>query len=115
VLTVDENMDANNSRSASVTVAGQVARFSQANGCTFRVDTTNANVGSDGGTLSLALTTRDGCAWKVTVSESWIRPLATSGSGSDQVRFEVSPNTGGERHATITIATQRIAVTQSAR
>ena len=32
VLTVDENMDANNSRSASVTVAGQVARFSQANG-----------------------------------------------------------------------------------
>jgi hypothetical protein len=115
LLVVEENLAIDNSRSANLTFGSQVIHFSQANGCTYRIDQTTADVGPDGNTFGISLSTRDGCTWKTSTTEKWVRAVPTSGEGSDLIHVEVDANTGGDRHATMTIAGQRVVVTQRGR
>lgn len=115
VMTVDENPDAGNTRSANVTIGGQVLHVSQANACTYTLDVTSADFNSDASRMGVRLTTRDGCAWTATVTESWVRLNPARGSGSELIDVEVTSNPGGVRHATATIAGKRLPISQQSR
>jgi hypothetical protein len=114
-LVVEQNTSVTNSRSASLTIAGQVLRFSQATACAYKLDETTINLSFDAGTLAIQVTAPDGCAWTASATETWLNVLQRSGSGSDTVRIDVALNTGGERHATVTIGGQRVTVNQAGR
>ncbi len=115
MLRVDENTDVTNSRSATVTVAGQSVRFSQAIGCSFTVDRTLANVPFGGTRVVVELTTRDGCSWRATTSEAWLTVTPTSGTRSEAVTIEALPNPSGSRSGFATIAGRRVQINQEAR
>jgi hypothetical protein len=115
VLTVEENTTVANSRSANLTIGGQVLHFSQANACTYSLDQTAADVIADGSRIGIRVTTRDGCAWAARGSESWLSVEPRSGSGTDIVDIEIAQNTGGVRNATVTIADKRVQITQQGR
>lgn len=116
VLVVEENLDVTNSRSANVTVGGQVLHISQGIGCSYTLDTTTLNFSPDESRAGVMVGTRDGCAWTATATDSsWVRVSPARGSGNDLVTIEVTANFGGERHATATIAGKRVAITQQGR
>ncbi len=115
VLTVEDNPDAGNSRSANLTIAGQVLHFSQANGCTFTINRTAADVVSDSSRVEIVLTTLAACPWTTSSSETWLRVQPARGTGSETVIIEVSANSGDTRHAFATIAGRRVQITQSGR
>lgn len=115
MLRVAANTSVTNTRSANVSLGSEVVHFSQATACTYTVNVTTSEVGFDGGTVGIALTTLDGCNWTATSTETWLKPQYSSGSGSDIVRYDVAPNSGGARHATATIGGQRITFNQAGR
>ncbi len=74
-------------------------------------------VGSSGGEFSTALTVGGGCSWRLVADGGWIVPLgASSGEGSQSVRYRVVPNTGIARRAFLALTsasdTARLMVTQ---
>lgn len=115
VLTVDENVDVADSRAATLTIAGQVFRFSQANGCIYTFDRTSAIVSSGETSAEIRLTTRERCNWTSRTSETWLSVDPSSGSGSAVLRIVAAQNTGGVRTAFATIANVRVQITQEAR
>lgn len=104
------------SRTLTVTVNTQAFRITQ-NGvvCSYTLDPTSLDESHNGGTARIVLTTREGCPWTVTASEGWIRVLTPSGTGSATVAVELAPNSSDVRHAFLTIAGQRVNVTQRSR
>jgi hypothetical protein len=60
----------------------------------------------------LRVNTTAGCAWSATTTDSWIALTPRSGTGSDYVYLDISPNPGDARQGTVTIAGQRVNVTQ---
>jgi hypothetical protein len=115
IVSVDDNPSVRDTRSGNLLIGGQTIRFSQAVGCTYTLDRTSFEAASDAANARIQLTTREGCPWTATASESWVRPVPSSGSGSMLVELQLSANTGDVRHATATIAGQRVAITQAGR
>jgi hypothetical protein len=114
-LNVNENT-AFFTRTLTVIVNGQSFQATQASvTCSNTLDRTSLDESSGGGSASVKLTTMDGCGWTATASESWIRVVTPSGTGSATIYFELAPNTGDVRHAFVTIAGQRVDVTQRRR
>ncbi len=114
-LVVEQNTSVTNSRSANLTIGGQVLHFSQATACSYKLDETTVNLSFDAGTLGIQVTAPDGCAWTASATETWLSIRQRSGSGTDTVRIDVAMNTGGDRHATVTIGGQRVTVNQAGR
>jgi hypothetical protein len=83
--------------------------------CPYIVDPTNIEEGNDEGGAEINLTTFAGCPWTATPSESWIEVRPASGAGPGNIRLEVTRNTGSARHAFVTVAGQRVNVTQRGR
>jgi hypothetical protein len=115
MLIVAENTDFNNTRSANLTVGGQILHLSQANGCIYVVDPGSADFSADSNRMGFRVSARDGCTWTASATESWIRITPSKGTGNDLIDVEVTTNTGGSRHATATIAGKRIAISQQGR
>jgi hypothetical protein len=114
-LTVNEN-GTFFGRSFVVTINGQNFTVSQAQTtCSFSLDRNTLDVSADGETQMIQVTTSEGCGWTASASESWIRVVTTSGTGTSRVYFEIAPNTGDVRHAYVTIAGLRVDVTQRRR
>jgi len=113
-LVVTENT-VNDARTATVTIDGQALRVVQSGGCSYTLDPTSLDINNDGGPASVAVSTTDACSWTATASESWIRLLNTSGTGSGRVSLEAAANSGAERHAYVTIGGQRVNITQQGR
>ncbi len=70
----------------------------------------------DGGWHAVVLTVhvRQPCPWAVTVSERWLRPLRSSGTGSATVVVFVAPNAGGtSRTAQLRLNGQAFPITQA--
>ena len=81
--------------------------------CVYRASPSSLPDASNGGeTAPITLTITDGCAWTATASESWIRPVPASGTGSGTIILEIAPYGGDSRSAFVTIGTLRINVTQ---
>jgi hypothetical protein len=115
VLTVarNENHDA---RTATVTVNGQSSRVIQnAYRCPFTLNPTSLDLNYNTNNASIVLTTTPGCPWTATASESWIRAVPSSGTGSATIALEIATNPGDVRNAFLTIAGQRVNVTQQRR
>jgi hypothetical protein len=115
MLTVSQNVDVGDSRSANVRIAGQSSHLSQATACVYAIDRTALDVDWDGENMLLAITTKAGCPWTTRASESWLRVVPASGSGSGEVRIEIAANLGGVRHAFATVAGLRVQIAQQGR
>ena len=115
ILVVAQN-ETRDARTITVTVNGQATRVVQNGvGCFYSVTPSTLDVNADTTNASVTLTATAGCTWTASSSESWIRVLPVSGSGSSAIALDISANSGDVRHAFLTIAGQRVNVTQRGR
>lgn len=115
-LIVAENTN-RDPRTVTVTVNGATASVVQnPPGCSYTLSPTTLDVNASSESASVGLTATAGCPWTATSSESWITPRTASGTGSATVVFDIMPNPGLDpRRAFLTIANQRVTVTQQGR
>ena len=93
----------NYSRVASVTVV---------NSCSYTLNGTSANHGSEAAAGSFAVPTTGGCGWSAVPNQSWLY-ATSSGSGNGTVSYTVDANTSDStRTGTITVGGQSFTVTQ---
>ncbi|WP_320178476.1 BACON domain-containing protein [Roseovarius pacificus] len=102
-------------RSGSITAGGQTHTVTQDDGCTFGVTPGSRNVGASGGSgFTVDVTTNASCPWTAISNDSWITVTAgASITGTGQVTYSVSANTGPQRTGTVTIAGQTHTVVQA--
>jgi hypothetical protein len=112
VLRMTENVRTD-SRSLIIAINGQSFRTIQDGvPCVYALDSAGVAIGEDAARVSVVVTTHRDCRWTASSSESWIVVATPSGTGPGTVNLDVSRNTGDTRQAFVTIANQRIAVTQ---
>ena len=107
------------SRTATLTIAGQQVNVSQAAApppCTFTVSPGPLNLPAAGGAQPVTVTASAGsCAWSSSGVPSWITLAPSSGSGNATVTVTAQRNTATQsRTATLTIAGRTVSVTQAA-
>jgi hypothetical protein len=101
-------------RQADIALNNATARVTQAGApCRIEITPRRQTVPAQGGSGTVTVATLSGCTWTVTSSASWLTASA-GGTGPGTVTFAASPNGGGARSATLTIADQTFVVTQSA-
>lgn len=107
------------SRSGTLTVAGSNITITQAGAtpCSYTVAPFNTAFTAAGGTVTIAVTTTNGCTWRATENVSWLSfNPSTTVSGSGSVTLTVSPrNNRNSRSATVTIAGRQFTITQQGR
>ncbi len=119
-VTVSVGANTGNSRSGSVTIAGQTVNVTQDSGlqpCAFSVSPPSTNVAGGGGSASFTVTVTQGspCSWNATSNSSFLTLSGTtSGTGGGTVTVHAATNTGAGRSGTVTIAGQTVTVTQDA-
>jgi hypothetical protein len=99
-------------RSGSFFVQGQEFRITQAGGCTYALQATQAS-GAAGGSFSTPMNTGPGCPWTATSNAPWITLTSGSGAGPGPVSYTVGANTGPARQGTITAQGQTLTVSQA--
>lgn len=85
--------------------------------CRFSVagDASNLTVGAAGVTLPVSVATTAGCVWGVETQADFITIADLGGgSGNGTVRLAVTPNAGGQRSGTVSIARVTLTITQTA-
>ena len=107
------------SRSATITVGGQVFTLNQAGvACTFAINPTSLNVGSAAATGQFTVMTQPGCAWTATSAAAWVAitaPPAGAGTGTGDVIYSVQANPDQTpRSAAISVGGQTYTVNQAA-
>ena len=104
-------------RTATLTVAGQIVTVTQGTGsCSGTVTPLSFEVGSLATSRTLSVIAGTQCPWTATTAATWITITAgASGSGIGSVTFSVAANTTGvARNATLSVAGQSVAVSQTA-
>ena len=83
--------------------------------CLFQFSSLNAREPLAGGGASLTVLAPNGCSWSASTATPWLTAVSgAGGNGAVVVTFNVEPNPGlGPRTGAITIAGQRIKVTQA--
>jgi hypothetical protein len=115
MLNVNENPN-RDARTVTVSVNSQSFRVTQnAVGCGYALNPSSIDAGAEGGGASVVLTATAGCLWTAVASESWIRVLTPNGTGSGTVNLDIASNSSDVRHAFVTIAGQRVNITQQRR
>ena len=112
MLNINENtrLDA---RTLTVTINTQSFRIVQnVPSCSYTLAPTSLDESGGGGSARVTLTTGQDCFWTASASEGWIRVLNTSGVGSAIINLDLALNPSDVRHAFLTIAGQRVNVTQ---
>jgi Putative binding domain, N-terminal len=100
-------------RQGTITVAGKTVTVTQETGtCNFAVTPSTAAVPTAGGNGTIELTTAEGCGWTAESSVPWITLAVTSGSGPRSIGFTAEANSGLPREGTVTIAGERVTITQ---
>ena len=105
-----------NSRSGTITAAGQTLTITQSGiNCTFELSSNSASFDSEGGDGSFGMTSPSGCSWTASSSDSWITLTSgASGSGDGTIFCTVASNpTIQTRSGTITAAGQTMTITQT--
>jgi pseudomonalisin len=84
-------------------------------GCTFTINPTTASIGAAASANTVQVTTGSACSWTATSPASWLTISAgASGKGSGSMTWNAAANTAtAPRTASLTIAGQTLAVTQS--
>ena len=112
---VVENVDPV-SRHGSIAVSGQSVQIAQEPApCRFSVSPTQLNVPSSGADVSVDVRTHSACSWTASPSASWATVAPPSGKGDGTVQVSIVSNTGPARTGELTVAGQRIVLTQEAR
>ena len=101
-------------RTGTAVVAGQTFTVTQAPGCAYEVQPAAHAIGAGGGNLSLSVSTAASCPWTASSEVGWITLSTASGAGPASVTLTVPGTTGPSRSGAVTIAGQRVTVTQSA-
>ncbi|MFN7921345.1 MAG: SBBP repeat-containing protein [Bryobacteraceae bacterium] len=84
--------------------------------CTYTLSLTSFVAGFQGtGPTHVTVTTRDICPWTARSNAAWLAPVTffDSGTGSRFFDFQVDPNLGPPRSATITVGNATLTVTQA--
>lgn len=101
-------------RTGTMVAGGQTFTVTQTGGCAYAISPSSQNVGTSGGTASVAVTAPAGCSWNATSNAGWIGLTSgSSGSGNGTVQLTVAANADAERRGTVTIAGQTFTVIQS--
>jgi hypothetical protein len=105
-------------RSGNITVGGQQFQVKQGGfgpPCTFSISPTFAPFDASGGDARIIVNTANGCAWTATSNAGWLTIVSgAQGAGTAAVVLQGSPNTGGARSGTATIAGQTFTAMQAA-
>jgi hypothetical protein len=100
-------------RNGTVVVSDRSLDLSQdAAPCSFAVSLNTNVIGAEGGTLAIDVRTNAACSWTASTDAPWATPSPESGKGALTVRLAVAPNTGPERSARATIASQQLTFSQ---
>jgi hypothetical protein len=100
-------------RTGTAVIAGQVFTVTQSPGCAYQVQPLAHSVAASGGTGSISVTAAPGCEWTASSDAPWITLRgATSGRGGGSVEFVVDPTAGPARTGLLTVAGQRVTVSQ---
>jgi Viral BACON domain/Putative binding domain, N-terminal len=104
-------------RTGTLTIAGRAYTVSQIDAapepCTYEISPSSASLSALGGTGSIRVFARSGCAWTASNDVSWITfPSGRSGNGNGRVDFLVLPNPGSARSSSIAIAEHSFPVSQ---
>lgn len=103
-------------RTGTLSVAGQTLTVTQAAApCTYSISPTQASVGHESSSNTIAITAPAGCAWTATESVGWISITnGASGTGNGTVTYSVAANAGiTMRSADLTVAAQTFSVSQA--
>ncbi|MGB2714987.1 MAG: BACON domain-containing carbohydrate-binding protein [Vicinamibacterales bacterium] len=112
---VVENVDPE-ARRGSIAVSGQSVQIAQEPApCRFSVSPAQLNVPSNGADMSIAVRTHSACSWTASPVASWATPSPVSGKGDGTVQVHIVANMGPARTGELTVAGQRIFLTQEAR
>ena len=110
---VAENADPVARQSSIVLGDEQVGVSQQAGPCRFTVSTGNAEpLPASGAALLIDVRTHVVCGWTAASEVAWASVAPASGSGQSVVQIAVQPNTGAARRVDVTVAGQRISLTQ---
>ncbi len=103
-------------RQGSVQVNSSSIRITQeAAPCQLQVAPSTRAVPSAGGTVTVAVTGINGCTWTAASGSNWISIGAgASGNGSGVVHLTAAANSGAARVGSVTVAEQRLTITQDA-
>jgi hypothetical protein len=83
--------------------------------CTYVLGPNGQGFGAAGGIATINISTAPNCSWSLFDFPSWIVPgTATAGTGNGSVSFQVFPNTGGDRSATMSVTDVPFEVEQEA-
>ncbi len=100
-------------RQSTIAVSDQSLELSQAAApCAYAVSPNTDVVGPEGGTLTIDVRTNAACSWTASTDAPWATPSPESGKGALTVRLAVAPNSGPERSARATIASQQLTFSQ---
>jgi hypothetical protein len=105
-----------NSRSGTITAAGQTHTVTQAGNvpCTFSISPSTAPFAASGGTSNIVVSTLSGCTWTASSPVSWVTFSTTNGTGNGSVTYTVATNVVTLPRSTIlTVAQNPFTVTQS--
>ena len=101
-------------RESALVINGQRATVRQsAAACQVTAASSSNQFAAGGGSGTITISTPAGCAWVVTVSQSWIAVSPTSGTGASTVSFTVASNTGASRTATVTAGGATLTLNQA--
>lgn len=99
-------------RTATVTIAGQIATIAQSALCSFVIAPANLTAPGSGVTATATVTTQAGCSWSAFTGTSWLNTTG-AGIGSGSVSYTVAANqTASSRMGTLVIAGKSVVVTQ---
>jgi hypothetical protein len=105
-----------NSRTLSMTIAGDYYSITEGGVCTFSLSSTSVNLPAASGPGSVGLTaSAGGCTWTASSSVSWLTiTSSSSGTGSSTVSYSIAANTGVARSGRLTIGGQTFTINQAA-
>jgi hypothetical protein len=102
-------------RRGSITVGDQHADLAQDPApCRFDVSGPQAPLAAAGGEMSVTVQTNSACGWTASSDATWATVSPASGSGDASVRVVAAGNPGGQRTASLTVASAHIVLTQTA-
>jgi len=102
-------------RSGRIVINDQNLQVAQdASPCRFEVEPRQLSVPHQGGRAMVAVTTLEGCLWKVSGTASWVRAIEQGGQSSGMVELGADGNTGAARSAALQVAGQTVTISQPA-
>jgi hypothetical protein len=94
---------------------GSISRLAESLPCTYAINPAAEGFGAGGGTGTIQVTARSGCAWSAASSDPWIQVTAgATGSGDGVVSYTVDVNSSiSPRTGTLTVAGQGVTIGQN--